>query len=259
MESRMNYRKEYEGLLEQIADEADRIAMEYFRSERLAAKRKHDGSVVTVADRAIEEMARERAAKSGLQLETYGEEFGGKEHPQGRRLIIDPIDGTEEFSRGIATFGTLLGVETGGEVVAGLVSAPALGTRWRAYRGEGAWRDEQRLQVSEVGRLAEAMVITCGTDVRKDHEAVQRMRRLTDGAAYSRGFGGFWQHMLVAEGAADVGIDVRVAAWDVAPLLVIVEEAGGRATNFTGERTIYGGSLVTSNGRLHEEVLQKLK
>jgi len=143
--------------------------------------------------------------------------------------------------------------------VAGLVSAPALGTRWRAYRGEGAWRDEQRLQVSEVGRLAEAMVITCGTDVRKDHEAVQRMRRLTDGAAYSRGFGGFWQHMLVAEGAADVGIDVRVAAWDVAPLLVIVEEAGGRATNFTGERTIYGGSLVTSNGRLHEEVLQKLK
>lgn len=255
----MNCRKEFEGLLEQIADAADRIAMDYFRSERLAAKRKHDGSVVTAADHAIEELARTLAAKSGLELETYGEEFGGKEHSHGTRLIVDPIDGTEEFSRGIPSFATLLGIERDGEVVAGLVSAPALGTRWRGYRGEGAWRGRQRLQVSAVERLAEAMVITCGTDVRKNHEAVEKMRRVTDAAAISRGFGGFWQHMLVAEGAAEAAIDVKMAAWDIAPLLVIVEEAGGRATSLAGERTILGGSLVTSNGLVHQEVLEKLR
>ncbi len=251
----MGFREEYGGLLEGIAAEADEIAMRYFRNDAMRVERKADGSAVTNADRSIEEMARDRVAKSGLALDVLGEEMGETRGGAKARLIIDPIDGTEEFARGISTFGTLLGIEHDGEIVAGLVSAPAMGVRWHAYRGEGAWRGGQRLGVSQVKQLRDAMVVTCGTDRRKEGEDLQRMRRVVDAAKNSRGFGGFWQHLQVAEGAADAAIDLRMHAWDIAPLLLIVEEAGGRATNLAGERTIYGGSLLTSNELLHEEML----
>lgn len=255
----MGFREEYGGLLEAIAAEADTIAMQYFRNDAMRVERKPDGSAVTNADRSIEEMARDYAAKSGLTLEVLGEEMGESRVGGKARLIIDPIDGTEEFARGIPTFGTLLGIELDGEIVAGLVSAPALAARWHAYRGEGAWHDSRRLKVSPVEKLSDAMVVTCGTDRRKEGETLQRMRRVVDAAKSSRGLGGFWQHLLVAEGAADAAIDLRMHAWDIAPLLLIVEEAGGRATNLAGERTIYGGSLLTTNGHLHDEVLKHFR
>jgi len=158
----------YGALLEAIAEQADSIAMRYFRAEELRTERKGDGTAVTQADRAVEEMARAKVAAGGLALDVLGEEMGGGDwhaaSKSGRaRLIIDPIDGTEEFSRGIPTFGTLLGIELNGEIVAGIASAPGLGSRWWAYRGEGAYRNGKRIHVSQVGKLSEAMIFTTGT------------------------------------------------------------------------------------------------
>src|SRR5258706_13499031 len=164
----MGYRAEYGKLLEEIAQEADEIALRYFRGVELRVERKKDGSALTQADRAVEEMARARVAASGLGLDVLGEEMGGG--PQGApqpgaraRMIIDPIDGTEEFSRGIPTFGTLMGIESNGEIVAAMVSAPGLHSRWWAYRGEGAYRDGTRRHVSNVTSLGKPMVFTTGT------------------------------------------------------------------------------------------------
>jgi histidinol-phosphatase len=260
----MSYRDEYGALLEAIVKEADAIAMKYFRKDGMHVERKRDGTAVTEADRSVEEMARAKVAASGIPLDVLGEELGGGEvkapSASGRaRLIIDPIDGTEEFTRGIPTFGTLLGIEREGEIVAGMASAPALGARWWAYRGEGAYRDGKRIHVSQVSRLSEAMVFTTGTGPSKDKAAQARIRRLPDSARSGRSLGGFWQHMLVAEGATEVALDWTSKPWDLAPLGIIVEEAGGRSTNLRGERTIYSGNLLSTNGKVHEEALKLLQ
>ena len=258
----MGYRKEYGELLEAIAKEAEAIAMRYFRAAEMRVERKHDGSAVTQADREVEEMARARVTASGLALDVLGEEMGdGPNGNSGKhaRLIIDPIDGTDEFSRGIPTFGTLLGIEKDGEIVAGMASAPGLGSRWWAYRGEGAYRDGRRLRVSDVTKLSEAMVFTTGTGPSKNHEAIAKIRRLPDAAKSGRAFGGFWQHMLVAEGAIEAALDWVSKPWDLAPLGIIVEEAGGRSTTISGKRSIYEGSLLSTNGKVHEEALALLQ
>lgn len=260
----MGYREEYGALLEEIANEADAIAMRFFRADEIRIDRKDDGSAVTQADRGVEEMARAKVAASGLALDVLGEEMGGDSakapSTTGRaRLIIDPIDGTEEFSRGIATFGTLLGIERDGEIVAGMASAPALGVRWWAYRGEGAWRNGKRIHVSKVERLDAGMAFTGGTGPNKNREKIDKMRRLLDAARHGRSLGGFWQHLLVAEGSTEAALDLNSKAWDLAPLGIIVEEAGGRATDVNGNRSIYSGNMVSTNGKIHDEVLALLK
>src|SRR5580692_3262485 len=261
---RMGYGETYGSLLNAIAEEADKIAMRYFRAEELRIDRKGDGTAVTQADHAVEEMARARVAASGLPLDVLGEEMGGADSnaasTSGRaRMIIDPIDGTEEFSRGIPTFGTLMGIEHNGEIVAGMCSAPALGTRWWAYRGEGAYRNGKRIRVSRTPQLGEAMVFTTGTGPSKSAEDRARIRRLLDASRNSRCLGGFWQHMLVAEGAIDAALDWTSKPWDLAPLGIIVEEAGGRSTNIEGERTIYTGDYLSTNGVIHEESMKLLR
>ena len=260
---RMGYGETYGSLLTAIAEEANAIAMRYFRADELRIDRKGDGTAVTQADRAVEEMARARVAASGLPLDVLGEEMGGGDSnaasTSGRaRMIIDPIDGTEEFSRGIPSFGTLMGIEHNGEIVAGMCSAPALGTRWWAYRGEGAYRNGKRIHVSNVDTLAKAMIFTTGTGPKKDPAMRAKLRLLADTAKSGRAIGGFWQHMLVAEGAIEVAVDLTSQAWDLAPLGIIVEEAGGRSTSVSGERTIYSGELVSTNGKLHDKVLKIL-
>jgi histidinol-phosphatase len=255
------YREEYGILLEVIANEADSMAMGCFRNLGMRVERKDDGTALTQADGAIEAMARAKVVSSGLPLDVFGEEMGtgdaktGSKSAGRARLIIDPIDGTEEFSRGIPTFGTLLGIERDGEIVAGMVSAPALGSRWWAYRGEGAFRNGQKIQVSQVARLSEAMVFTTGTGPSKGKEAREKIRRLLDAARNGRAMGGFWQHMLVAEGAIDAALDWTSKPWDLSPLGIIVEEAGGRSTNVRGERTIYTGDFLSTNGLIHEQAL----
>jgi histidinol-phosphatase len=258
-----SYQEQYGGLLEAIANRADTMAMKYFRAFGMRVERKDDGTAVTEADGAIEAMARKKVACSGMPLDVFGEEMGtgdGKTKSAGRaRLIIDPIDGTEEFSRGIPTFGTLLGIESHGEIVAGMASAPALGARWWAYRGQGAFRNAQKIQVSKVAQLSEAMVFTTGTGPSKGKEAREQIRRLPDAARNGRALGGFWQHMLVAEGAIDAALDWTSKPWDLAPLGIIVEEAGGRSTNLRGERTIYSGNFLSTNGLIHDEALALLQ
>ena len=261
----MSYEKQYGSLLEAIANEADAMAMAYFRAVGMRVARKLDGTAITEADGAIEAMARAKVVASGVALDVFGEEMGdgdGKatsKSPAHARLIIDPIDGTEEFSRGIPTFGTLLGIERDGEIVAGMASAPALGARWWAYRGEGAYRNGQKIQVSKVAHLEDAMVFTTGTGPSKGKEAREKIRRLADAARNGRAIGGFWQHMLVAEGAIDAALDWTSKPWDLAPLGIIVEEAGGRSTNVQGKRTIYTGDFLSTNGLLHEEALALLQ
>lgn len=261
----MSYRAKYAALLEGIADEADDVSMKYFNGRELGTEKKSDGTVVTVADKLIENMALQKVAESGLVIDVIGEETSSEIPTEpaknGRaRMIIDPIDGTEEFSRGIPTFGTLIGIEENGEIVAGMVSAPALsrGTRWWAYRGEGAYRTGKRLHVSVRKSLEEAMVFTTGTGWAKNMQARASMRRMADAARSSRSIGGFWQHMLVAEGAIEAAVDWVSKPWDLAPLGVIVEEAGGKSTTIDGERTIYKGRFVSTNGLLHDEILRLL-
>ena len=258
------YVETYSALLNGIAEQADSIAMRYFRSPGLQVERKSDGTAVTPADRAVEKMARDKVANSGLALEVLGEELGGANakpavNARRARLIIDPIDGTEEFTRGIPTFGTLLAVEEDGEIVAAMVSAPGLRSRWWAYRGDGAFRDGKKLHVSSVDKLSDAMVFTTGTGPSKNAADQAKIRRLLDASRSSRSFGGFWQHMLVAEGSIEVALDWTSKPWDLAPLGIIVEEAGGRSTNARGERTIYTGQLISTNGKIHDEVLALLE
>ena len=260
----MGHKDEYGSLLEELAREADAIAMKYFRTDETRVERKGDGTAVTEADRAVEEMARAKVAASGLPMDVLGEEMGGDNAKapatNGRaRLIIDPIDGTEEFSRGIATFGTLLGIERDGEVVAGMATAPALASRWWAYRGEGAWRNGKRIRVSNVAKLNAGMSFTGGTGPNKSREKIEKMRRLLDASRHGRSLGGFWQHMLVAEGAIEVALDLHSKPWDLAPLALIVEEAGGRSTDTNGVRSIYSGNLVSTNGHVHDEALALLR
>jgi histidinol-phosphatase len=261
----VSYREQYGALLEAIANEADTMAMGYFRVGGMRVARKLDGTALTEADGAIEAMARAKVAASGIALDVFGEEMGtgdskaASKSPSRARLIIDPIDGTEEFSRGIPTFGTLLGIERDGEIVAGIASAPALAARWRAYRGEGAYRNGQKIHVSDVARLSEAMIFTTGTGPSKGKEAREKIRRLADAARNGRGLGGFWQHMLVAEGAIDAALDWTSKPWDLAPLGILVEEAGGRSTNVRGERSIYTENFLSTNGLLHEEALALLQ
>jgi histidinol-phosphatase len=279
----MGFAQQFGALLTAIADEADAMSMRAFRADDLHVERKRDGTALTQADGAIEAMARAKVAASGIALDVLGEEMGtGSPKPAAKaansenestvetaislagssaraRLIIDPIDGTEEFSRGIPTFGTLLGIELNGEIVAGVASAPALGTRWWAYHGEGAFRNGQRIHVSDTTQLSEAMVFTTGTGPSKNADDRARIRRLSDASRNSRALGGFWQHMLVAEGAIDAALDWTSKPWDLAPLGVIVEEAGGRSTNLAGERTIYTGDYLSTNGKLHDEVLKLLR
>lgn len=244
-------------LLVAIADRADPIALRYFRAAGLAVDTKTDESPVTAADRSIEEAARDLVARRAPGLGISGEEFGETVSASGSRLIIDPIDGTRNFVRGIPIFASLLAVEEAGEIAAGLVSAPALGLRWHAARGAGAFCGSRPLRVSAICDLAQSQVFhgdLSGTETAPPPGIATLFRRVQR----TRGFGDFYQHLLVAEGAGEFAVDPAVKPWDIAALQVIVEEAGGRATTLAGERSISGGSLVTSNGLLHDQALRLL-
>ena len=245
-------------LLEEIADRADAIARQYFRAPGLAVDEKTDTSPVTIADRSIEEAARDLVARRHPHLGIFGEEYGNVSGEKAIRLIIDPIDGTRNFVRGIPIFATLLAIEDGGEVIAGLVSAPALGLRWHAMRGRGAFCGSRRLHVSDIGLLSQAEVFHGDLSGAAEVAPPPGTLALFASAHRTRGFGDFYQHLLVAEGAGELAIDPAVKPWDIAALQVIIEEAGGRATTLEGGRSIYGGSLVTSNGLVHEEALKLL-
>ena len=187
-----------------------------------------------------------------------GEEEGESAAGSEARLIIDPIDGTRNFVRGIPIFAALLAVEEAGVVVAGVVSAPALSQRWHAARGAGAFSGTRRLHVSTIDDLARAHVFHGDVTGRHEGKVPAGFAELVRVVERTRGFGDFYQHMLVAEGAGEVAIDPKMQPWDIAAVKIIVEEAGGRSTAFNGADSISGGTLVSTNGVLHERVLPYL-
>ena len=232
--------------------------MARFRAEDLRIDRKPDTTHVTEADRAAEVLIREGIQQARPGDAVLGEEFGTEGEGR-RRWIVDPIDGTASYVRGLPIWATLIALEEDGELTVGVVSAPALHRRWYAARGEGAYANGDRISVSKVSDLADAQL--CYSDLASwttFRSSAQPMIDLLHAVWRTRGVGDFWQHMLVAEGTADIAVEPIVNLWDLAALLVVVEEAGGRFTNLDGVRTADGGSAVSSNGLLHDEVLTAL-
>jgi histidinol-phosphatase len=242
-------------LLVDLADRADAISLRYFRSRTLRVDEKPDRSLVTEADLAVEQSVRDLVAARHPELGIFGEEQGEQAGASETRLIVDPIDSTANFARGIPVYATLLAIEAEGEVVAGLVSAPALGQRWHAARGSGAWSGDRRLGVSGVRSLGDAQLFHGSLAGGEAVQGTQRIQALIGRTWRQRGFGDFYQHLLVAEGCGEIAIDPILSPWDAAPLQVIVEEAGGRSSSTRGERSIYTGSLLSSNGLLHDEAI----
>ncbi len=244
-------------------DEADRVARAHFRRD-LEITTKPDRSFVTQADTAIERMIREHLSAAFPGHGLVGEEYGTEGGDASVRWYIDPIDGTHNFIRGVPLFGTLLAVERDGELQAAVLSAPALDERWWGWRGGGAWarhRGEmspRRIAVSGVGAVADAQLLYgSGRDIVASGRA-PGFDALIAEAWRDRGFGDFWGYALVAEGAAEAMIEVELSAWDAAAPLLLVEEAGGRATDFEGRRKVDSGTFIASNGRLHETVRGRL-
>ena len=230
-----------------LADLADSISLPRFGAADLRVSTKSDRSPVTDADHAVEQALRDRLAAERPQDGVLGEEHGDREG--GARWVLDPIDGTRNFARGLPVWATLIALERGGTAVCGVVSAPALGNRWWAERGAGAFRNGEPIHVSETAELSEAAVSCAhGADLAVLEPLVW----------HSRGFGDFWHHMLVAEGALDAAVDAALSHWDIAAVAPIVEEAGGRVSAPDGSPAVAGRQLVSSNGRLHDALVAQL-
>ncbi len=242
-------------ILGELADAADAISTRYFRSENLLVETKPDRSLVTKADLEVEAKLREIMAARFPDVGIFGEEGGQDKGEADTWLIVDPIDATSNFARGIPIFATLMAIEHEGEVIAGFVSAPMLHSRWHAARGGGAFSGERRLQVSAVRELSDAQVFHGSLAGREAVPNTARIPELLAKTWRQRGVGDFYQHMLVAEGCGEIALDPIVMPWDIAPLQIIVEEAGGLATTVGAERNIRGGSLITSNGHLHAQAV----
>lgn len=246
-------------LLHEICDSADGIAMRHFRRADLRVDDKHDGSPVSEADKAIEAMARELVAKRSPGLGVFGEEEGETRAQNGARLIIDPIDGTRNFVRGIPVFACLVAIEEEGVLTAGMVSAPAMRMRWYAARGMGAFLGPRRLHVSTVSELPKAHLFHGDLSGRVEGRQPPMLASLFSRVERTRGFGDFYQHMLVAEGCGEIALDAKMQPWDVAAVKIIVEEAGGRSTSYTGDDSISAPNLVSTNGHLHAAILATFK
>ena len=238
----------------ELADLADSLSLPRFRATDLVIETKPDMTPVTEADRAVEQALRDLIARRRPSDGVVGEEFGD-DGGLAARWIIDPIDGTKNYVRGIPVWGTLIALEEHGQTQVGMVSAPALGRRWWAARGEGAFADEHRVRVSEVGRLEDAQFLFGGLKGWKKTGFLEDVLALALRCWRARGFGDFWMHMLVAEGAAEIAAEPEVSLWDLAAVKLIVEEAGGRFTDLSGRATPSGGSAVSTNGILHDEVM----
>ncbi len=237
-----------------LADAADAITTARFRARDLAVRTKPDRTPVTEADHAVEETVRAMLGRARPDDGIVGEEFGAT-GSGARRWIVDPIDGTKSFLRGAPPWATLLALEVEGDLVLGMVSAPALGRRWWATRGGGAFANGEPIRVSGVTGLEDALLCHADCLSYEFFDAGPEFVALTRQVWDRRGFGDFWGHVLVAEGVADVMFEPVLSVWDVAALVPIVEEAGGRVTDRAGVRRADGGNAVTTNGHLHDAVL----
>ena len=240
----------------ELADLADAVSLGYFRRQAsLVVESKADLSPVTQADREVEQVLRRRIAEARPAHAVVGEEYGQTAVTAGPRWILDPIDGTRKFVRGMSAWATLIALEDAGEMIVGVASAPALGRRWWAARGLGAFADGQPIHVSRVPVLAEAHVTHGALEGWVRAGRATQLGALAEQSWGTSAYGDFWIHMLVAEGAAEAAVEIEAAIWDLAALKVIVEEAGGRFTNLNGVPTAAGGTGVSTNGLVHDAVL----
>jgi histidinol-phosphatase len=235
----------------ELADLADAITLERYGVGDLVVKTKPDLTPVTDADQAAERAIRERLANARPDDAIIGEEFGSTAAAD-RQWVIDPIDGTKNYVRGIPVWATLIALRD--EVA--VVSAPALHRRWWAARGSGAFADGRRIHVSAVHELADAQLLWSGVEEWDALGRTDSVLGLARSCWRSRGLGDFWQYMLVAEGAAEIALDPEVKLWDLAAPQVIVEEAGGRFTDLSGMARPDGGNGLATNGLLHDAVLE---
>ena len=261
-----------------LADLADAITLDRYQSQDLVITTKPDNTPVTDADRAVETAIREALAMHRTGDGLVGEEFGSEKGNSGRYWVIDPIDGTKNFMRGVPTWATLIAlvqVDASGneEVVVGIASAPALARRWAAAKGHGATVRfnsgtddlseesngaslDRKISVSKVSSLSDASISY--SDFVGWGDRLEPFQKMLAGAWRTRGIGDFWSHMLVAEGAVDVAVEPSLAVWDMAALDIIVREAGGTFTNTAGHSGPFGGSGVSTNGVLHNAVINGL-
>lgn len=245
-----------------IADQVDGMTMQRFLAQDLTVESKPDLTLVSDADTAAEQVVRGQLQRTRPRDAILGEEFGSTGHSS-RQWIIDPIDGTHNFVRGVPVWATLIGLAQDGEMVLGVVSAPALGRRWWAGKGGGAWTGRslssaRRLHVSEVGDVENASLSYSSLGGWAEIGRLRAFLGLAESCWRTRAYGDFWSYMLVAEGAVDIAAEPELETYDMAALVPIVTEAGGRFTSLEGEDGPWGANAVVTNGHLHEHVLEAL-
>jgi histidinol-phosphatase len=245
-----------------LADAVDQLTNSRFKAQDLEVSTKPDLTEVTDADTAAEQLVRSQLSRSRSRDQVIGEEFGST-GASPRQWVIDPIDGTSNFVRGVPVWGTLIGLIEDGRPVIGLVSAPAIGRRWWGGEGTGAWTGSRlssatRLQVSSVPTIEEASLSYSSLNGWANSDRLPQMLNLMQRFWRTRAYGDFWSYMLVAEGAVDVACEPELNLHDMVALVPIVTEAGGRFTSLDGEPGPFGGSAVATNSLLHEEVLEAL-
>ncbi|WP_182346701.1 histidinol-phosphatase [Tomitella gaofuii] len=246
-----------------LANRADSITGKRFRSADLRVQDKPDMTPVTDADVAVERIIRDILEIERPDDAVLGEEFGGDPAPTGRQWVVDPIDGTKNFVRGVPVWATLIALFEDGAPVLGMVSAPALSRRWWATAGEGAFSTfegglPRALRVSGVHNLGAASLSLSSLSGWRERGDRDRVIALTDEVWRLRGYGDFLSYCLVAEGAVDIAAEPEVSLWDLAALDVLVREAGGRFTALDGTAGPAGGSAVATNGLLHDAVLARI-
>lgn len=247
----------------QMADAADQVTMSHYLTDDLQVETKPDQSPVTEADRACEQLLRQRLETLRPEDGQWGEEFG-QQGTADRRWIIDPIDGTKNYLRGVPVWATLIGLQDGEDFPVGVVSAPALRRRWWASTGGGAFTQDpdgrvRQLQVSGVRNLEDASFSYSDEDYWRERGAATGLRRLIQSCWRTRAYGDFLSHVLVAEGAVDIAAEPALFPWDMAALIPIVTQSGGTITGYDGGPALERGCAVTTNTHLHADVLSMLQ
>jgi len=242
----------------EAAKAAGEVALHYFRTN-LRVETKADRTPVTQADRECEATIIEILSQRFPAYGFLGEEMGERAGQVNTRWIIDPIDGTKNFIRGIPFFATLIALEENGEITAGVMSAPAINDLLYARKGQGAFANGRQVRVSDVDDLNKAMLIHGGIKDLKVRPCWEPFLRLVEATARQRGFGDALGHSVVICGQAEVTLEPEIKPWDVAATKILVTEAGGRFSDFTGSPSIYTGNAIISNGRVHETVMNILQ